>query len=278
MRVRAPQVHLLSDGTMKLDGGTMFGQVPRDQWGELTRPDKRNRIPLGLNVFLIRSDAGNILVDTGAGGKLDEAQVDRFGLKANRLRRSLRDVGLKPADIKYVVLTHLHFDHAGGATRRNRKGETVPTFPKARYLIQSDAWEHAAAPSERASAAFIEDDYLPLWENGQVDIVDGDQELIPGVWLKNTGGHSQGHQVVYVKNGSNKMAFLGDLVPTAYHLGLPYISATDQFPEETLERKRHILGRAEREGWLIFFAHGCDNRAGVLERRGERLTLRPVAV
>ena len=278
MRVGALQVHVLSDGTMKLDGGTVFGQVPRDQWGELTKPDRRNRIPLGLNVLLIRSDAWNILVDTGAGGKLDEVQVEQFGLKANRLRRSLRDVGLSPADISYVVLTHLHFDHAGGATRHNRKGETVPTFPKARYLVQAGAWEHAAAPSERAKASFIADDFLPLWESGQVDMVDGDHELIPGVWLKNTGGHSQGHQVVYVENGSSKLAFLGDLVPTAYHLGLPYISALDQFPEETLERKRDILARAEREGWLILFAHGCDNRAGVLERRGPRLTLRPVAV
>ena len=263
---------------MKLDGGTMFGQVPREMWANLTKPDRRNRIVLGLNVLLIRSDTVTILVETGAGGKYDDVTTDRFGLKANRLLRSLRDVGVSANEVHYVVLTHLHFDHAGGSTRRNRGGETVPTFPKARYLVQREAWEHANHPSERANASFRAPDFRPLEERNQVELLDGDMELAHGVSIKATGGHSEGHQIVQVNNGSSKLAFLGDLVPTPYHLALPYISALDQFPEETLQRKRDLLKRAEKEGWVIVFAHGYDNRAGRLERRGGRLSLRPVEV
>jgi glyoxylase-like metal-dependent hydrolase (beta-lactamase superfamily II) len=272
------EVHLLSDGVFKLDGGALFGPVPKILWSRLVKADTKNRVRLGMNCVLVRSPEGNILVDTGAGNKHDDRARENFGLGTSKLARNLRDVGVSPKEINSVVLSHLHFDHAGGGTKANRKGAIIPTFPKAEYVIQKTAWEHGTEPDERGRASYRQEDFLPLLEKEKVRFIDGDHELAPGVSLKMTGGHSRGHQVVLINGGGAKVAFLGDLVPTPYHLALPYISALDQYPEETLEKKRELLNVAEREGWLLLFSHGYEHRAGYLERRDGRISLRPVEV
>ena len=267
---------LLSDGIIKFDGGFMFGQVPKALWERLAAPDRRNRITLGLNCLLIQNGEHCILVDTGVGAKEPEKIKDRYGLGSSRLSRELRNRGLTPKDITGVILTHLHFDHAGGSTRLDRSGVAVPTFPAATYYIQRAAWEEATCPNERSKASYHSDDFLPLEERGQVCLLDGDAEVAPGVRVKVTGGHSSGHQMVLVNYGGERVAFLGDLIPTPHHLRLPYIAAFDQFPEDTLASKRALLEEAERGGWLLVFCHGNGERSGYLEKRNGEWNFRPV--
>ena len=270
------ELTIISDGNIKLDGGAMFGQVPRVLWEQKTLPDRRNRISLGLNCLLIRNGGRCTLVDTGVGSKEPDKIKDRYGLGSSQLAKELRNRGLTPKDITGVILTHLHFDHAGGSTRLDRAGEAVPTFPAAKYYIQKADWEEAISPNERSKGSYHSDDFLPLEERGQLIMLDGDSEVAPGVHVRVTGGHSQGHQMVLVNYGGERVAFMGDLVPTPHHLRLPYVTSYDRFPEDTLEKKRALLEEAERCGWLIVFCHGSKERAGYIERRNGALSFRPV--
>jgi glyoxylase-like metal-dependent hydrolase (beta-lactamase superfamily II) len=278
MKIGKLEIQFISDGVIKMDGGAMFGQLPKVVWEQAVKPDRRNRIKLGMNCLVIRSSEGNVLVDTGAGSKSDENTRETYGLGTSKLIKNLREIGLAAKDINYVVLTHLHFEHAGGSTKLNRRGSPVATFPNARYLIQRDAWEEANNPNERGKGLFCPDDFLPLMQREQIQFLDGDFELAPGVVLKVTRGHCPGHQIVVINHVGSRVAFLGDLIPTPYHLTPPSISAVDQFPEETLEKKRELLKVMERDGWLILFAHGYETRAGYLERREGRLILKPAEV
>lgn len=276
MRAAELSINVLSDGSYLLDGGSLFGQVPKVLWERGVKADRRNRVRLGLNCLLIQSPTQNILVDTGIGSKEPENLKDLYGLSCNKLLRALRNVGLNARQIDIVILTHLHFDHAGGSTKIDRTGKAMPTFPKATYMVQRTCWEEAINPSERGRASFHPNDFLPLEERGQLTLIDGDCEVIPGVSVRLTNGHSMGHQVVLVNSGGERVAFLGDLVPTPYHIPLSYIPAFDRNPEETLEQKRCFLDQAQREGWLVILGHGYDQWAGYVESRNGVLQLRPV--
>ncbi|MCY4624304.1 MAG: MBL fold metallo-hydrolase [Chloroflexi bacterium] len=278
MRMKDLEIYLLNDGAVKVDGGSTFGNVPREAWETMVKPDRRHRVRWGINALLIKTRDLNILVDDGAGAKLDEEERENKGLNCNRLKKELRELDLSPRDINYVVLTHLHFLHAGGSTRRTRNGDVVAAFPQARYLVQRTAWEDALAPNELGKRSFNSEDFLPLEKSGHLELIDGDYEIQPGVNIKVTDGHCRGHQVVVAEQLGNRFIYLGDLVPTAYHLGLPTISSQDQFPEDTLEQKRKFLNNAERDGSLLLFSHGTDTRGGYLERRSGKLALTPVAV
>jgi glyoxylase-like metal-dependent hydrolase (beta-lactamase superfamily II) len=261
---------ILSDGVLKLDGGSVFGQVPKIAWENSVTTDRRNRITLGLNCLLLQVCNKNILVDTGVGPKEDENDKENLGLVPSRLLRGLKGVGLTPKDIHAVILTHLHFDHCGGCTRLDRAGNIMPTFSKARYYVQRSCWQDACNPNERCIARHRSENFLPIAERGQLELLDGDAEIFPGLNVIVTDGHARGH------HGGERIVFLGDLVPTHHHLNLPVISAFDYSPEGTLEQKREILMDAERQGWLIVFSHGHDTKAGYLERRGDTTYLRPV--
>ena len=271
-------MHLISDGTIKVDGGVMFGQVPRGQWQEWLPADRRNRVKLGLNCLLLKIGDQNFLIDTGVGQKHSAWSRDSFGLSTSQLLSALRHQGLTPQDINGVVLTSLHFEHTGGCTRINRRGEVVPTFPKAQYFVQREAIEEATSPSERHVDRFIADDFNPLRERERLQLIDGEAMIAPGLQVRRTSGPSLGHQIVVFTHGGERVAFLGDLVPTPYHLQLPCIAANDRQPEETLKRKREILGEAVKEGWLLIFSHGTNEHAGYLESRSGRLYLRPVTL
>ena len=276
------QVHVVTDGSFLLDGGSVFGQVPRVIWEKEAKPDRKNRVRLGLNALLIQAPERNILVDTGMGSKDPEVTREVYGLSRSKLLRDIKvqGQGLAARDIDTVILSHLHFDHVGGAVRLDRLGQKVPTFPNATYLIQQSAWDEAHEPNERAWPHFsLTRDVLDvLEESGQVELIDGDTEIIPGVQTRITDGHCAGHQSVFINTGGERIAYLGDLVPTASHVTLSYITAFDKRPDATLEQKREYLSYIEKGGWLMVFAHGYEHRAGYLERWGGTLNLRPVAV
>ena len=278
MNLGNTSIDVVSDGTLMLDGGCVFGQIPKSQWEMQIKPDRRNRIRMGLNCLLIRAQGKNILVDTGAGSKRTDRLKEMYGLNGNKLQKSLRNVGLTARDIDYVVLTNLQFDHGGGCTKLDRSGNAVPTFPKAQYLVQRACWEEAQCPNERFSETFYDDDFMPLEEKGLVTFLDGDHEVIPGVSVKVTDGPIRGHQIVLVERGGEKIAYLSDLVPTPYHLQLPYIQASDEHPNETLDQKRDVLRMAIDGGWLVVFGHGYEHQAGYVQQRNGRTQLVPVEI
>ena len=275
--MRSTSIRILSDGVMKLDGGSVFGQVPRVTWAKIVKTDWRNRITLGLNCLLLQVEGKNILVDTGVGSMVDEEDKEAMGLVSSRLSRDLkRTAGLTPKDIHAVILSHLHFDHSGGCTRMNRPGHLVPTFPQARHFVQRTSWEDACNNNQRCFFHQRMENLLPLANLGQLEMLDGDGEIFSGLNVIVTDGHTEGHQMVMFNHGGERVVFLGDLVPTPHHLNPAVISAFDHSPQDTFEQKQEVLAEAERQGWLLVFSHGHETKAGYLERRAGTTYLRPV--
>ena len=254
----------------------MFGPVPKVAWETSVATDRKNRITLGMNCLLLQVHGKNVLVDTGMGSKENGIDKDSLGVVSNRLLKDLKGMCLTPKDIHAVILTHLHFDHCGGCTRLDRAGNVLPSFPKASYYVQRACWEQVRHPNERCFSTNGPQDFLSIEERGQLELLDGDTEILPGLNVIVTDGHTRGHQMVLFNHGGERVAFLGDLVPTPNHLNLVAISAFDHSPEVTLEQKREVLAQAERQGWLLVFSHGYETKAGYLERRADLSYLRPV--
>ena len=276
MNMGTTSVSIISDGTLLVDGGSVFGQIPRTQWEVEVKPDRRNRIKLGLNCLLIKTPDTNILVDTGTGSKRTDQLKESYGLNGNKLLKGLRAHGLTARDIHIVIQTSLQFDHGGGCTKMDRTGDAVPTFPKAQYMVQRASWEEANAPNERYKSHYHKDDFKPLQERGVLSLLDGDTEVIPGVTVKVADGPSSGHQIVMVERGGEKIAYTSDLFPTPHHLPLSYIPADHAYPNSSLDQKRGVLKMAVDGGWLLVFGHGHENHAGYVEQRNGNVQLRPV--
>jgi glyoxylase-like metal-dependent hydrolase (beta-lactamase superfamily II) len=267
------RVTVLHDGTIALDGGAMFGVVPRVVWEKRDPPDERNRVTLGLNVALVESGGKRVLVDTGMGDRWSEKEVRMYRIdRSTTVLDGLRAQDLGPEDIDVVVNTHLHFDHAGGNTRRDG-GRVVPTFPRARYVVQRGEWEDARHPHERSRASYREDDFLPVAEAGQLDLIDGAAEVAPGVKAVRVGGHTTHHQMVVVERGGETLVVPTDLLPTASHLPLPIVMGYDLFPVATLEAKRTLLEAAAAGHWRILFYHDARTPLGRVRREGDGYTL-----
>ena len=269
-------IKLLSDGTIKRDGGCMFGHLPKTVWENRIVTDRKNRMTLGLNCLLVQLAGKNIIIDTGVGSKEMNGLREEFALGPSRLVKSLKNLGISANQIDIVILTHLNFDHSGGCTKLDRTGSLVPSFPKATHFVQRKAWEGALNPNERFKNDYFEDNFLPIKEWSQLELMDGDYEILPGLSVLMTDGLAQGHQIVMMNHGGERVAFMGDLVPTAHHLDLASIPSFDQFPEETLAMKREMLSKAEKDGWLLIFSHGTDRKAGYLERYNGGAYLRPI--
>ncbi len=267
------RVHVLSDGGFALDGGALFGVVPRVVWEKTDPPDERNRVTLALNVALIEAGGKRVLVDTGIGDKWGEKERHMYRIdRSTSLLGSLARLGLGAEDIDLVVNTHLHFDHAGGNTRLI-EGRVVPTFPKARYVVQLGEWEDATRPHERNRASYLEENYVPLAEARQLETVQGEFEVAPGVRVVPVGGHTAYHQMVVVQSEGRTLAVPTDLVPTTSHLPLPFIMGYDLYPVGTLEAKRRILRRACEEQWSLLFYHDPRVAVGTLRRVQDRVVL-----
>lgn len=268
MRIGGITVDLICDTHYKVDAGSLFGVVPKEEWFRHRQIciDKRNRIRLGVLCLLIRTGDATILVDTGIGSRPDDLRKDAFRYGTSKLMSRLREKGVTPRSVNCVVLTHTHFTSAGGAVRSDAQGRLRPAFPNARYLVQKASWEEALQPSERVRSLFRTEDLTMLEQSGQVELLDGDRNIAPGVHLKVTHGHCPGHQIVVVTAGATRLAFLGALVPTPFHLATSWVSAFDSYPDDTVRCKREIISLAEREGWVLVFPRweGCP--AGVPRR------------
>ena len=256
MNIGAYEVISLETGRFSLDGGAMFGVVPWVFWSRLIPPDERQRIALAARCWLIRGNGKNILVDDGNGTKWGDKLKDIYKLdySSGDLYSSLKKAGLSPEDITDVILTHLHFDHAGGSTTLVN-GELVPTFPKARYYVQKKHWELSEQPTEKDRGSFMCDDFAPLMNHRVLELLDGEGELFPGIDLLVTNGHTTGQQLPKISDGRTTILFCCDLLPTMAHLPWPYVMAYDVRPLVTLEEKKKILTRAYDERWILFLEH-----------------------
>ena len=269
---------ILSAGTLWLDGGAMFGVVPKVLWAKLRPPDERNRIRLGMNVLLVDDGTKRTLIDNGAGTKWDAKHRDIYGFAVYSAEEMLRPTGLTPADIDVVLDSHLHFDHAGGNTARDVEGRVVPSFPNARYVVQRGEIDFARTDNERIRASYVRDDFEPIAAAGMFDFVTGEARVDRWIDVLLAPGHTPFLHVPVVRTGEHTIAFLADLVPTTSHVPLPYIMGYDLEPLRTLDSKKRVLGLAAREGWRLVFEHDDDIPLGVLHEDGGKWRAVPCAV
>jgi glyoxylase-like metal-dependent hydrolase (beta-lactamase superfamily II) len=259
MKLGAMSVDPIRAGTFKLDGGAMFGVVPRVLWEKLISGDDRNRITLGLNCLLVRTPECKVLVETGIGDKLDAKRRFIYGIEEPfDFACELSRLGADAAGIDYVVCSHLHFDHAGGCTGRRDDGSIVPLFPNARYIVRKEEWADALDPDPRSRASYLREDLDPLAESGQLELIGQDCEIVPGIFLEATGGHTRGHQVVRISSEGETLCFIGDIMPTEHHLKPSYTSSYDTFPLDTMRSRADLLGRAVSQGWILALPHSVD--------------------
>lgn len=265
MKIGGYEIHPIETGRFGLDGGAMFGIVPKPLWAKTNPPDERNRIELAARAMLIVGHGKTILVDDGNGSKFTEKQVDiyRLDMSHYELKKSLAHYGLEPGDVTDVILTHLHFDHAGGSTYREN-GELKPTFPNAKYYVQRAHWDQANSPTEKDRGSFMPEDFLPLRHHSVLEFLDGECELFPNVELLVMNGHTAAQQLPKVSDGKTTLLYCCDLFPTISHIPLPYIMAYDLRPLVTLEEKKKVLGRAYEEKWILFFEHDPGIVAGMV--------------
>lgn len=267
MKLGAFEIYPLTDGRFRLDGGAMFGVVPKVLWERCCAADELNRIPLSLTCLLIRAYGGNILVDTGLGSKEDDKFTAMFAVdRIISLEQSLHRLGLTRGDIDLVINTHLHFDHAGGNTVYTDDGTLIPAFPKAQYIVQRGEYEDAVHANERTRASYRPDNFMPITDVNRWDLLDGDSEVLPGITATVTPGHTRFHQSLKIESEGQTAFYLGDLIPTVSHLPLPFIMGYDLAPVQTLETKRRLLDRACADHWLLLFEHDPTIRAGYVRR------------
>lgn len=268
------KIHALEAGVQWLDGGAMFGVVPKPLWEKRIPADSRNRIPLALRCLLVEAPNALVLVDTGIGNKEDEKFHEIYGVRnegdPTRLEDAIRDAGFDPSDIDIVLDTHLHFDHAGGNTVRDEAGHVVPAFPGARYVVQEEELAFAKSKNERIRASYLEANHAPISEAGLWDLVRGEATVTDGVRVLPTPGHTPHHHSVLIESDGETACFLADVCPTSAHVPLPWIMGYDLEPLVTLESKRGLWTRALEEEWLLIFEHDPEVAWGRLDPDADR--------
>lgn len=267
--------HALEGGRQQLDGGAMFGVVPKVLWQRRIPADERNRIPLALRCLLVEHDDGLLLIDTGIGNKENEKFIDIYGVDnagqggRTKLEDALAELGHTPDDVRWVINTHLHFDHAGGDTWLDPAGKVGLAFPRARYVVQKGELDFARHTNERTAGSYLAHNFQGV----PFQLIDGEREIVPGIRGLPTPGHVPYHQSVLIESGGETACFVADLVPTSAHLPLPWIMGYDLEPLVTLESRRHLYQRAEAEGWLFVFEHDPSVVAGRLGKEGKGIGL-----
>lgn len=266
------EINVLHDGYFKLDGGAMFGVVPKVLWDKLEPADERNRILLSVNPVLVRTGEHVVLIDTGLGSKYGPKDLDIYDIELPRgLIPELRRLEIAPESVEYVINSHLHFDHIGGNTYRDLNEEIKPAFPNARYIMQKGEYEDAISTSSRTHASYNPDDIVPLQSSGQVNLIDGDVEIVPGIRSRVTGGHTKSHQIIQIESEDQKALFLADLIPTSSHLKAPYVMGYDLFPADTAAYKEKLLREAAEGNYLLIFEHSPRQKVGRVSLEGETI-------
>ena len=269
------RIHAIQAGGQQLDGGAMFGVVPKSLWERRLAADAKNRIPMGMRCLLVEHEDELVLIDTGVGNKETTKFHDIYGIEntvgvgPTALEDGIRAAGFSPDDVTLVINTHLHFDHAGGNTTKTPDGLVVPTFAKARYVVQRGELDYAQRPNERTSASYFPTNWDPVIAAGRFEFLDGEQEILPGIRVRHTPGHTPHHQSVVLTSGGETACFLGDVVPTAHHLPLPWIMGYDVEPLVTLESKRSLLAEALTQDWLLVFEHDAHHGFGRVAHDGK---------
>jgi glyoxylase-like metal-dependent hydrolase (beta-lactamase superfamily II) len=273
MRFGDYRVEVVPDTEFRLDGGAMFGVVPRSLWSRVCPPDEHNRIRLNMNCLFVEAGRERILIETGIGDKWSEKQAGIYGIERRRtLPESLKAVaGVSAEEVTIVVNTHLHFDHAGGNTMLDEGRSARPTFQNARYFVSRAEYEHAESPHERDRASYMPENWRPLKETGQLELKPDIYEVVPGLSMENVPGHSRTMQCVRLEREGRTLFGFADLVPLRAHVPFAWIMGYDLYPVETLEAKKRLLPEAAREDWLCLFYHDPEAALGRIREEGGKL-------
>jgi glyoxylase-like metal-dependent hydrolase (beta-lactamase superfamily II) len=278
MKLGELEVTYLNGGGFALDGGAMFGVVPKPLWEKRCVPDERNRIAMRANSLLVRTHGKIILIETGNGTKWDAKQRDIYKVQeGDPLLESLGNQGVKPEQVDLVINTHLHFDHCGGNTRVVNE-RLQPAFRRAHYVVQRKELEHAMKPTERDRASYFAENFAPISKEGRWDLVDGDREILPGISVKRIPGHNADIQAVLLTGGGQTVAFVADLFPTRHHISLPWIMAYDLYPVQSLETKREWIPRIVSGEWIVVFGHDAELPCGRLREREGKVEVEAVQI
>jgi len=264
----------ISDGTYHLDGGVFFGVIPKLMWERRVKADEKNLVPSGLNSVLVRTGDKTVLIETGLGNKLPRRLINFYGQPA-KLLDNLSAAGISPEDIDIVINTHLHFDHCGWNTVR-QGDKVVATFPNAQYYAQEGEWQHARQQHERDAVTYLSDNYDPLVANGQMHLLKGDQQIVPGISVQVFPGHTDNMQAVIIKSGGQTACYISDLIPTTAHIDLTWVMAFDLCPLQTIDSRKRYYAQAMPEKWLTIFTHDPNTPWAYVEKAEMgRLVARP---
>jgi len=267
---------IVSDGSFRIDGGAMFGTVPKTIWSALAVPDDFNRVELTLNCLLVKTPEHTILVDTGVGEKLADKVRDIYQIRKERnLIQSLKSAGVSPESVDTVINTHLHFDHCGGNTRP-LEDNYRPTFPNARYVINEMEWQDALHPDDRSRSSYLKENFLPIEQAGQLHLVKSAQEIVPGVRVIPTPGHTRGHQSVLIQSGERSALYLGDVTCLSQQIKPAYVTSFDLYPVELMKTRKSLFKQACDERWLLIFDHDPKVPFAFVNEIDGKLTLEPV--
>jgi len=274
------RVEIIPDTEFHLDGGAMFGVVPRNLWSVVCPPDEQNRIRMNMNCLFVDTGTDRILIETGIGQKWQPKHAEMYGIeRTHSLAETLKaKTNVSADEITIVVNTHLHFDHAGGNTELDENRQVVPSFRNARYFVSRSELAHAEGPSERDRASYLEDNWKPLQETGQLEAKDDIYEIVPGLQMELHPGHNRSMQCWRLRRGGQTMFGFADLVPMRAHVRFPWIMGYDLYPLETLEAKKKLLPQAAREKWLCLFYHDPDEPLCTIEEHDGKLLPRPIGL
>jgi len=261
------QINIIDDGLFRLDGGAMYGVVPKTLWSKVEQVDNDNRILMACNPVLVRTGKYNLLIDTGTGEKFPAKFNQIYAIDLPRgLMPGLAKLSLKAEDITHVLNTHLHFDHCGGNTKYDTSGKIVTAFPNAEYVVNKLEWEDAVSPNPRSKASYLRENLLPMQEAGQLRLIEGDAEVVPGVRVQVTGGHTRGHQIVFIESEGKTAVYLADLIPLTAQIKPSWVMSYDLYPVETVDFKEKLVEESVEKNYLLLFEHSPNIKAGYLKK------------